>query len=70
LLGNSLVNDFSLQRVTTIGIPLESNGAVNKLNHHYRRCFLLGPCEVVIREANSEARSSWECRDENGACTT
>jgi hypothetical protein len=57
LLSNSPVNTFPLKRVTKIGSPLLSNGAVNKLRQQYRLCFPLGPCKVVIREANSKAGS-------------
>jgi hypothetical protein len=56
LLGNGQVNTFPLKRVT-IGSLLLSNGAVNRLRQQYRLCFPLGSCEVVIREANSEADS-------------
>jgi hypothetical protein len=58
LLGNDPVNTFPLKRVTTIRSPLLNNGAANKLHLHYRPCFPLGPCKVVISEANSEACSS------------
>jgi hypothetical protein len=45
---------------TIIGRPLLGNGVVNRLRQQYRLGFLLGPCKVVIREANSEAGIS--CR--------
>jgi hypothetical protein len=37
----------------TIGCLLLGNGQVNWLRLQYRLCFPLGPCKVVIREANS-----------------
>jgi hypothetical protein len=49
LLDNSLLNDFSLLRVRTIRNPLLSKGEADKLRQQ---------CRVVIKEANSEARSS------------
>jgi hypothetical protein len=57
-LGNDPVNTFPLKRVTTVGRPFLSNGAVNKLSQKYRLCFPFGPCKVVTREANSEGGSS------------
>jgi hypothetical protein len=41
----------------TIGRLLLDNGAIKRLRQKYRLCFPLGPCKVVIREANSEAGS-------------
>jgi hypothetical protein len=60
LLGNGPVDTFPLKRVTVIGNSLLNNGSVNRLRQQYRLCFPLGPCKVVIREANSEADSN--CR--------
>jgi hypothetical protein len=31
-------------------------------------CFPWGLCRVLLREVNSEAKSSWEYKEENGAC--
>jgi hypothetical protein len=52
-LGNGPVNTFPLKCVTTIGSPCLCNGALKELRQKYSLCFPLGPCKVVIREANS-----------------
>jgi hypothetical protein len=59
LLGNGPVKAFLL-KMTKIGNLFLSNCAVNKSHQKYKLCFPFGPCKVVIREANSEAKSSWE----------
>jgi hypothetical protein len=43
------------QEHATIGRQLLGNDAVNRLRQQYRLCFPLGPCKVVISEANSKA---------------
>jgi hypothetical protein len=42
---------------STIGSLLLGNCDVNRLRQQHGLCFPLGPCKVVIREANSEAGS-------------
>jgi hypothetical protein len=57
LLGNNLVNNLSLQRITTIGNALLNSGEINKLHQQYGLCFPLGLCIAEVKEANSEPRS-------------
>jgi hypothetical protein len=46
-----------------IGRAMQRDDVINNAD-----CVPWGLCRVLIGEVNSEARSSWEYKDENGAC--
>jgi hypothetical protein len=69
--GNGSVHAHS-NRTWGLYSPFLGNGWDSVMQHgdviNNTDCFPWGLCRVLMREVNSEARSSSEYKDENGAC--